>query len=420
MEIPAQGYAFYDITDPGSIPEGAVIERLRYSVRVAHGWVGEISLTLFSSENTRLDIWPETGEETDGGEDDDAPDDHDIELLHRETDAFDGEPVFVGDAPWTLRAIDHDANGEGFIDSVILEIDWVIPGPELQVLESVGENNDLVIPFGEIQTGDTALESMTLWNLGPCDLEIVSMTIVDTQVFNGGVWQPESAEIFQVGDPVPNSPLIPLATAEVPIEFTPAFDHDYRARLLVLSNASNDLVELELFGSGAAPPNLRVESNGVPFDEGFQFDLGLVDVDELPQCHGFVRKNVGGLPLEVGDVQVSPPFTVVSGGSETLDGGEMDIFDVCIDDVEPGVYTTTVQFSSNDPDEGDFSFSIRVVVFSPDLDGDGVVNSDDLFALLGNWGDCPAPCPPACVGDLDHDCGVDSDDLFLLLGAWEP
>lgn len=44
----------------------------------------------------------------------------------------------------------------------------------------------------------------------------------------------------------------------------------------------------------------------------------------------------------------------------------------------------------------------------------GVVNADDLFALLGAWGSCPASCPE----DLDDSGVVDADDLFLLLGAW--
>jgi hypothetical protein len=51
----------------------------------------------------------------------------------------------------------------------------------------------------------------------------------------------------------------------------------------------------------------------------------------------------------------------------------------------------------------------------PDLNGDGLVTSDDLFQLLGAWGDCAA-----CPADLNGDGMVDSDDLFQLLGAWGP
>jgi hypothetical protein len=48
-----------------------------------------------------------------------------------------------------------------------------------------------------------------------------------------------------------------------------------------------------------------------------------------------------------------------------------------------------------------------------DLTGDNVVNSDDLFNLLGAWGACPG-----CPQDLTGDNVVNSDDLFNLLGAW--
>jgi len=49
-----------------------------------------------------------------------------------------------------------------------------------------------------------------------------------------------------------------------------------------------------------------------------------------------------------------------------------------------------------------------------DLNGDGVVDGNDLGALLGAWGSCPAPCP----ADLDGNGVVNGADLGTLLGAW--
>ena len=48
-----------------------------------------------------------------------------------------------------------------------------------------------------------------------------------------------------------------------------------------------------------------------------------------------------------------------------------------------------------------------------DFNCDGIVNSDDLFVLLGAWGSCDG-----CQADLDGDGSVDSNDLFELLGGW--
>lgn len=70
---------------------------------------------------------------------------------------------------------------------------------------------------------------------------------------------------------------------------------------------------------------------------------------------------------------------------------------------------------AGDPD----SFSFSTLAPSPgpcpqDLAGnDGVVDSNDLFALLGAWGKCAG-----CDADLDGNNVVDSNDLFELLGAW--
>ncbi len=55
-----------------------------------------------------------------------------------------------------------------------------------------------------------------------------------------------------------------------------------------------------------------------------------------------------------------------------------------------------------------------------DLTGDDQVNIDDIFAVLGLWGDCPDPCPPYCTGDLTEDCTVNIDDIFAILGQWGP
>jgi len=53
-----------------------------------------------------------------------------------------------------------------------------------------------------------------------------------------------------------------------------------------------------------------------------------------------------------------------------------------------------------------------------DLDGDGLVNVRDLLTLLGAWGACDDPCPPACTGDTNFDCTVNWIDLLTLLSNW--
>lgn len=51
-----------------------------------------------------------------------------------------------------------------------------------------------------------------------------------------------------------------------------------------------------------------------------------------------------------------------------------------------------------------------------DLNCDGSVGADDLFVLLGEWGQC-ADCDD-CPADITGDCIVDVEDLFMLLANW--
>jgi len=52
-----------------------------------------------------------------------------------------------------------------------------------------------------------------------------------------------------------------------------------------------------------------------------------------------------------------------------------------------------------------------------DINGTGTTDIDDLLALIGAWGSCPAP---PCAADIDGDDDIDVDDMLILLGAFGP
>ncbi len=54
-----------------------------------------------------------------------------------------------------------------------------------------------------------------------------------------------------------------------------------------------------------------------------------------------------------------------------------------------------------------------------DLTGDDVVNIDDVFVVLGLWGDCEEGVIE-CDADVTFDCTVDIDDIFAILGNFRP
>jgi len=52
-----------------------------------------------------------------------------------------------------------------------------------------------------------------------------------------------------------------------------------------------------------------------------------------------------------------------------------------------------------------------------DVNGDGVVNSQDLALVLGSWGVCPDP-PVPCISDINGDGLVNAQDLAVVLANW--
>jgi hypothetical protein len=62
--------------------------------------------------------------------------------------------------------------------------------------------------------------------------------------------------------------------------------------------------------------------------------------------------------------------------------------------------------------------SLEVAIGNPaDVNGDGVVNVDDLVAVILAWGPCPEP-PAECQEDIDGSGAVDVDDLVAVILNW--
>jgi hypothetical protein len=57
-----------------------------------------------------------------------------------------------------------------------------------------------------------------------------------------------------------------------------------------------------------------------------------------------------------------------------------------------------------------------------DVNNNGVVNIQDLLAVIAAWGNCPQPCTPpnGCPPDVNDNCLVNIQDLLLVIGNWGP
>lgn len=70
------------------------------------------------------------------------------------------------------------------------------------------------------------------------------------------------------------------------------------------------------------------------------------------------------------------------------------------------------------------SVTVKVVeeICPADVSCDGLVNVDDLLAVIGTWGACAdVPCSSTCVTDIappGGDCVVDVNDLLMVIANW--
>jgi hypothetical protein len=53
-----------------------------------------------------------------------------------------------------------------------------------------------------------------------------------------------------------------------------------------------------------------------------------------------------------------------------------------------------------------------------DVNGDELVNVDDLLAVINSWGACKVECPATCPADLNQSGVIDTDDLLEVINNW--
>ncbi|UCD75480.1 MAG: M28 family peptidase [Phycisphaerales bacterium] len=100
--------------------------------------------------------------------------------------------------------------------------------------------------------------------------------------------------------------------------------------------------------------------------------------------------------LDIADIADGQPAVYVRWGHEIGQSGAWAYSGWNIDDVQ------ITALDCNDP-------------CPADANGDGLVNIDDVFAVLAAWGACDD-----CPEDINDDGMVDIDDVFEVLGAWGP
>lgn len=154
---------------------------------------------------------------------------------------------------------------------------------------------------------------------------------------------------------------------------------------VTLSNAANgyviaDAVRIERIAS----PEIRVTVDGhVIADDTGLLDFGSV-LEGDPLCRDVRVTNIGTEYLVLDLITTEGGFTASEFGRYTLAPEASTTFTISLDTSTTGTYAGRISFLNNDPDEGDFSFSVAAKVSAAPqvqiLD-----NGDQGFQIAGNW-----------------------------------
>jgi len=187
--------------------------------------------------------------------------------------------------------------------------------------------------------------------------------------------------------------------------------------LLVASFGSSEILEYDGL-SGAAMG--RWDLGGL--SSGFWALDGPFDLAIGPDGNVYVTSVQGNAAVHTYDIDTGAfrrsyyvlaaagPLTLPS-GLAFIPGNDVD----CNVNLVPDVCDIAAGSSADDNGNG---IPDECEAVLGDIDGDGVVGINDFLMLLGDWGPCAAPCPPACAADLDADCDVGINDFLTLLANW--
>ncbi len=114
-----------------------------------------------------------------------------------------------------------------------------------------------------------------------------------------------------------------------------------------------------------------------------------------------------GVPRDTQDIDVDGML----GELMPLDLDGMPRFNADEADFDPGCGIPVVV------DMGAYEYQFDPVeqILFADIDGNGVVDVDDLVGVIGAWGPCGEGC---CIADLDLNDAVDVDDLIAVILWW--
>ncbi len=319
---------------------------------------------------------------------------------------IDWDPTFTS---FTADFIGQTANNS----MVFATLNSVVPVPDITVTDSIVLVDDLQIPFGNVNTGMSVDETVTVTNDGDADLVL------------GQITQP--APPFSVlSDLCSNQTLAPAANCTLTVRFAPSATGAESSSFDIPSNDPIDnLVTVDVDGTGVAPEISVSDSVSPSTDLQIPFDDVAVatTVDET-----ITVTNIGTADLNIDQIaQPAAPFSVLNDtcSNQLLAPAAMCTLTVRFAPSATGMFSDTVDIPSNDPDTPTVAVNINgtgvtpVITVTASVDfGDVTVMTDtDQDVTVTNTGDADLILGTVTQPNLPFSILTDNCSLATLLPA---
>jgi len=227
--------------------------------------------------------------------------------------------------------------------------------PDIAVTDSVAPAADLQVPFGDVATGGTATQTVTVANAGNAALNIGTI----------GSANALAAPFAIAADGCSGQALQPSATCEVTVTFSPTASGPFSDSFDIPSDDPDENpVTVSVSGNGSAVPVADIsvtDSAGQASD--LQVPFGQVTAGGS-STETVTVANEGSADLLIGDVAsgnpLAAPFEIVSDGcsGQTLASGAQCVIEISFSPADEGQASDSFSIPSNDPDEGIVTVSV--------------------------------------------------------------
>jgi hypothetical protein len=260
-----------------------------------------------------------------------------------------------------------------------------IPVPDIVVTDSVTPDSDLQIPFGDVTTGTTSVQTATITNNGNADLVLGNL----------GTANPLDTPFNFQNDTCSGQILTPAANCTFQIRFAPADTNLSNDSFDIPSNDPDENpVTVSVSGAGLAStfPDINVTDSAAPNDD-LRVPFGSITVGESND-QTITIVNSGNADLVLGTIATAnplpAPFSIQNNACDglTLQPSESCLFDVRFSPTVAGIFNESFDIPSDDPDEDPVTINVSgngAAIPVPDITvTDTVVPVDDLTVPFGD------------------------------------